>query len=110
MSNGIDLVRDLVTTAQVIDAPHTVSGKGRPPMYHPMIEMVLDKAPQAVVFGPFTGDTKRADCERVRTGCHSYVTDHPELLPEGKTMRFSVRAQADGSYALTAWLDERTEA
>lgn len=105
MPTNIDLVRDLVSSAKVTSKPSGVGGGRRHPMYAPMVQLVLNKAPDAVAFGPVTGTDNRRDAERIRTGCHSYITDHPEMLPEGKQMRFSVREDVDG-YWLTGWVED----
>jgi hypothetical protein len=101
-------LRDLVSNAKIVEVPRTTGGRGRPPMYEPLIQLVLDKQPAAVEFGPFEGENRRRDAERVRTGCHSYVTDHPELTPEGKAIRFSVKRSTDGTtYSLFGWVEDK---
>lgn len=100
---SMDLDR-LVATATIEDTPPAPSskGRGRPPLYLPLLERIYAAAGKAVRFGPVP---QRTDAERIRAGMSAYATDHPELLPPGFTgLRFTVRAEAD-QWVIYGWCD-----
>lgn len=100
------LIKELIDTAVIEPTPPlVVSGKGRPPLYAPMVAHILSAAPEVVVYGPFEGVAGRIVAERIRTGCYSYAHDHPEVLPPGKVLRLSVR-QERGMHRLFAWVED----
>lgn len=103
-----DQVRDLIATAGKAEPPARVgSGRGRIPLYKPMIDHVVANEGVAVVFGPFDLTMEgKATAERIRTGCYSYATDHPEEIPEGRTIHFSLRNEGD-ELRLYAYLTEK---
>jgi hypothetical protein len=101
-------VAHLVTTAETrSEPPRAAGGRGRPPLYKPMTDLVVNKHPEVVVFGPLPGETGKSEAERIRTGCQSYTTDHPEELPEGYRMAFSIRGDGD-EYRIYAWLEAKS--
>lgn len=105
MGTTPELIRNLIAESKNIETkPEITTGRGRPPLYAPMVQYIIDQHPQTVVFGPFQGVEGRIQAERVRTGCYSYAHDHPDMVPGGKVVRFSVRND-NGEHTMLGWLD-----
>jgi hypothetical protein len=97
-------VTDLIARSQTAPAPDRGGVPGRVPLYKPMVDHVLSLPKgEAAVFGPFPlTEEGKASAERIRTGCYSYCTDHPDRLPPGVSTKWSVRNEGD-EYRLYGW-------
>jgi hypothetical protein len=99
-------LEQLAATAVIRDEPPPASnvGRGRPPLYLPLLQRILDAHGRTVHFGPIA---TKADAERVRAGMSAYAADHPELIPDGfVAVRFTVRAE-DGGWSIYGWCEEK---
>lgn len=104
MATSADFISQLVMTRKVTAEPPRKPNRGRTPIYKPLIEAVVKGYPNTSVFGPFTGDDRTKAADRVRAGAQSYAYEHPEMLPEGMSLRLAVRDE-DGRITLFGWLE-----
>ena len=99
-------IQNLLDTAQVLDIPPPSTARGRKPLYAPLVDKVIEADGKVVVFGPFEGPLGNSDAERIRSGCATYVKAHPDQIPDGRRVVFSVRRPDDDeSYLIRAWLE-----